>query len=101
MIQLKNKHIYLPKDIVEQLCGQEEKVNFVFYPERKNLLLAGRDKTFFEKLHKVQWTVLKLRNIIGDRTMAVEDLLIDHEIDADDRVLNFELKQSGILSIQF
>ena len=62
--------------------------------------MASKDKTFFEKLHKVQWTVLKLRNNKGDRTMAVEDILIDYEIDDIDRNLDFELKNSGILSIQ-
>lgn len=100
MIQLKNNHIWLNKAIVEEVFGEEEKANLVYYPDRKTLLLAARSKAFFEKMHKVHWTVLKTRNLQGDKTISIQDLILDNELDDTDRVLVYEIKNTGIISIE-
>ncbi len=99
-IQLKNGHICFDKTLVETLFGEEEKANLVYYPERKTLLLAARSKTFFEKMHKVHWTVLKLRNLKGDKTISIQDLILDNDLENTDRLLNYEIKNTGIISIE-
>lgn len=100
MLQLKNGHIWFEKSLVETLFGEEEKANMVYYPERKTLLLAARSKAFFEKMHKVHWTVLKIRNLNGDKTISVQDLILDNELDGTDRLLPYEIKNTGIISIE-
>lgn len=99
-INLKNGHLWFDKVIVGLLFGEEEKANLVYYPERKTLLLAARSKVFFEKIHKVQWTVLKLRNQNGDKTITIQDLIIDNDLDNTDRLLPCEIKNTGIISIE-
>lgn len=99
-IQLKNGHIWFDKATVETLFGEEEKANLVYYPERKTLLLAARSKTFFEKMHKVNWVVLKLRNLKGDKTISIQDLILDNDLDSTDRLLSYEIKNTGIISIE-
>ncbi|GGD70549.1 hypothetical protein GCM10011514_38260 [Emticicia aquatilis] len=100
MIQLKNGHIWFEKELVDLLFGEEEKVSLVYYPERKTLLLAARSKVFFEKMHKTTWAVLKLRNLKGDKTISVQDLILDNDLDNTDRTLAHEVKNTGIISIE-
>lgn len=100
MIQLKNGHILFDKTLVDRLFGEEEKANLVYYPERKTLLLAAKSKTFFEKIHKVHWTVLKLRNLNGDKAISIQDIILDNDLDNNDRILPCEIKNTGIMSIE-
>jgi len=100
MLQLKSGHLLFDSELVNQLFGNEEQVNTVYYPERKDLLIAPRSKTFFQKLHKTSWTALKLKNPKGDKTIFIRDLLLDHDIDDTDRQLEFEVKSTGIIEIK-
>lgn len=86
--------------LVSEIFGDDEQINMVYYPERNDLLLAARSKTFFQKLHKTHWTALKLKNPKGDKSVFIRDLLIDHEIDDSDRNLNYEIKSTGIIEIK-
>lgn len=100
MLQLKSGHLLFDSELVNQLFGNDEQVNTVYYPERKDLLIAPRSKTFFQKLHKTSWTALKLKNPKGDKTIFIRDLLLDHDIDDTDRQLEFEVKSTGIIEIK-
>lgn len=99
MLQLKSGHLLFENSLVAELFGNEEQVNMVYYSERKCLLLAARSKTFFEKLHKTSWTALKLKNPKGDKSIFIRDLMLDNEIDETDRILNYEIKKTGIIEI--
>jgi len=100
-LPLKNCHLLLPAELAARAFPGEVQVRLVFYPERRELLLAGRSDVFFEKLHKTQWLVLKDRNPQGDKTLAVRDLLIDNDLELDDRELAFELQPTGVLRVIF
>lgn len=98
-IFLKSSHLWFGSSLAKEVFGDEEHLNWVYYPDRGALLVAAKSKTFFEKLHKTNWAVLKLRSLKGDRTWAIHELLIEHELDPTDRPLPFELKPNGIVSI--
>jgi hypothetical protein len=99
-MRLQNGHIILPNDVVKTVLEGELQVSLVFYPERSTLLVAGKSKAFFEKLHKTEWMALKDKNAQGDKSLFVRALLIDHNLDETDRDLEYEIKSVGILSIQ-
>ena len=99
-VWLQNGHLVLGAGVAEAAFGPDPQVSLAYYPDRHTLLLAGKSKAFFEKLHETQWHVLKVRNAAGDRSLMLYGLLIDHELPTDDRPLDFELKTTGILSIR-
>jgi hypothetical protein len=98
-MKLQNGHIIIPADIVKEVLENEVQINWVFYPERSTILIAGKSKIFFEKLHKTDWQTLKDKNLKGDKSLFVRAILIDHDLNETDRELDFEIKNTGIISI--
>ena len=99
-LQLKNGHLILPVALVQSVLENEAQVNWVYYPERQTLLLAGKSKQFFEKLHKTNWQTLKDKNAIGDKAFYLRGLLLDFELDEHDRELAYDVTQVGIINVR-
>ncbi len=98
-MKLQNGHIIIPAEIVKTVLENENQVNWVYYSERQTLLIAGKSKVFFEKIHKTNWQSLKDKNMQGDKSLFVRAILLDNELDELDRDLVFDLKTTGIISI--
>lgn len=98
-VYLKNSYLLIEATIAEVAFGDEWQVSVVYYPERQTLLVAGKSKAFFEKLHNTRWLLLKDRNLLGDKSVNIRELLIDNDLDDADRDVAYELKTTGILSI--
>lgn len=98
-MKLQNGHIIIPATLVTTILEDEIQVSWVYYPERNTLLIAGKSKAFFEKMHKTDWQTLKAKNAAGDKALFVRAILLDNDLDESDRDLVFDLKNTGIISI--
>jgi hypothetical protein len=98
-MKLHNGHIIIPVALVKTVLENDTQVNWVYYPERHTLLIAGRSKIFFEKMHKTHWQTLKDKNTQGDKALLVRAILLDNDLDDTDRDLVFDLKNTGIIAI--
>lgn len=100
-IRLKSSHLYLDAALARELFGDANKIDVVYYPERRSLLLCAPDKEFFHKLHKTSLMMLKERNLQGDKTIMLTELLIDHDIDDTDRDLTYDIRaETKILNVE-
>ncbi|TDB60381.1 hypothetical protein [Arundinibacter roseus] len=99
-MELKNGHIIIPVSLVEQVLQGEEQINLVYYPERSQLLFAGKSKTFFEKLHATKWMRLKSKNAQGDKALFVREILLDYDLDDSDRPLTYSVKNTSIIAVE-
>jgi len=97
--RLKNSYLLIDAALARETFGDDPQVNVVYYPDRQTLLVAGKSKAFFETLHKTSRVLLKDRNLLGDKSINIRELLIDNDIDDADRDIAFELKSTGILSL--
>ncbi|KPM49733.1 hypothetical protein [Jiulongibacter sediminis] len=100
MIQLKSGHLIFDHKLIKDVFSEEDQVNHVYYPERKSFLIAPASKTFFKKMHETKWSNLKLKNLQGDKSLFIRDLIIDHEINDEDRGLTYDLKKTGFIEIE-
>lgn len=92
-ITLKTSHIYLDSEIVKTFF---EDVNFAFIvynEEQKSILISPVTSVWFKKMYKPAQFILKSRNLKGDKTLAIREILIDNDLDDSDR----ELKADYIL----
>ncbi len=98
-MKLQNGHIIIPNQIYATVLQNEIQVNWVYYAERGQLLIAGKSKTFFEKMHATQWATLKDKNLNGDKALYVRGILIDNDLDDTNRNLAYEIKNTGIITV--
>ena len=88
--------------MVAQVFGEQLNAYLVYYPDRQTLMVAPASDELFKQLHKVSQHMLKGRNMKGDKTIALHEILIDHQLDDIDRDLDFEWKAGmGILKYHF
>ncbi len=101
LIQLQSAHLLIRYDLAQKIFGKDYNVYTVYYPERNSLMVAPVSDELFKKLHKASQALLKEKNSRGDRTIALHDILLDHQIDPQDRSLAFDYQEGlGVLNIQ-
>lgn len=89
-VQLKASHLLIDREIVDQIFGSDQNVYVVYYASRRTLMIAPVSDDLFKQLHKASQHMLKDKNAKGDKTIALHELLIDNEINDEDRTLPYE-----------
>lgn len=99
-VQLKSAHLLIDREVVELIFGKDQNVYMAYYESRRTLMIAPISDDLFKQLHKATQHMLKDKNAKGDKTIALHDLLIDHEINSTDRALTYECQpELKILSV--
>ena len=86
-VRLKNRHLIISVDAAANAFGDEAQVYFVYYPQGGMLLLAPMSDSTFKQAHDCGLIMLKTKNLAGDKSLSLEEILIDHELDPSDRDL--------------
>lgn len=94
-VQLRTRHLLISGDIANDVFGDATQVYTVYYPQQHSLLLAPMDDEIFTSVHKARLQMLKSRNLSGDKSISLQEIIIDHEIDDTDRDLVY-LHQPGM-----
>ena len=94
-IKLRTQHLWISGDIAGTVFGDIDKVYTVYYPQLHALLLAPMDDEIFPTIHKGDLQMLKTRNLEGDKTISLQEIIIDHDLDESDRDLVF-MHQPGV-----
>lgn len=99
-IKLQSGHLIIGAAVVADIFGEALNANLVYYPERHTLLLAPYGDELFTQLHKAKKCMLKGKNAKGDKSIALQGILIDHQIDAEERSLEYTLdKEMSVLTV--
>ena len=99
-VGIKSSHLYIPASVAALVFGKESRAYLIYRPEQKALLLAPASSQWFHKLHQPSQHMLKARNAQGDKTIALHETLIDHDLDDTDRPLDYVIQEkTGILKI--
>ena len=88
-VRLKNMHLLLEAEVAENAFGGERQVYTVFYPNLGMLLMAPMSDQMFKQAHECSLIMIKDRNLKGDKSMSLHEIIIDHELDSADRPLTF------------
>jgi hypothetical protein len=88
-VKLKSQHLWISAELVTAVFGEATHAHVVYYPAQHSLLMAPKGDEIFPSLHKTALQMLKVRNLQGDKTLSLQEIIIDHEIDDTDRDLPF------------
>lgn len=97
-LNLKSQHIIVYQPMVEKLLCGETHVLLKYDTAEKVLLMAPASKSEFKLAHKAAQHMLKEKNLKGDKSIAIHEILIDHELDENDRALSFS-EEEGIIKL--
>ncbi|MEM9671092.1 MAG: hypothetical protein ACFB15_06285 [Cyclobacteriaceae bacterium] len=86
--------MYISNEVVSQVFGDEPHVYLAYQPERTTLLAAPASSQWFSKMHEPSQHMLKTRNLQGDKTIALHEILIDNDLDNQDRELEYSIQES-------
>jgi hypothetical protein len=100
-VRLQGEHLWLAAEVADGAFGNERQVYAVYYPNLKTLLLAPMSDTTFKQAHEVSMLFVKIRNQQGDRTISLQEIILDHDLDRSDRDLAYTLVPGlGILQVK-
>ena len=88
---LKSSHVYLNAALVERIFNTIHYAYVTYVKEQKKMLITPVSSQWFVKVHEPAQFLLKSRNLRGDRTLAIREILIDNDLDTTDRTLQFEI----------
>ncbi len=99
-IFLQSEHIYLQSDLVDSIFENIQYAYVTYLKEQQQLLITPVSSQWFAKMHKPTQFLLKSRNLKGDKTIAIREILIDNDLDISDRKLTFEIiKKTNLIKI--
>ena len=81
-VYLSAEHICVKKAVAEKVFGTEAVVLSVFYPKDSTFMLAPASEELFRTIHKASQQMLKSKNAAGDKSVSIQELLLDQEINA-------------------
>lgn len=93
-VRLKASHVIIQADIAAALFGQDQNVHVVYYADRRALMVAPKTDELFKQLHKAKPFMLKSKNAEGDKSIAINEILLDNEVNDTDRDLDFESQEA-------
>jgi hypothetical protein len=88
--------------LVNTVFGKIHYAYAIYSTSQKQLLITPVSSHWFVKMYEspAQF-LLKDRNLKGDKTLAIREILIDHDLDTSDRNLEFELvEKTSLLKIK-
>jgi len=88
---LKSSHVYLDSELIKNIFGSIQYAYVTYVAEQKKMLITPVSSQWFVKMHKPTQFLLKYRNLKGDRTLAIREILIDNNLDTTDRILEYEI----------
>ncbi len=99
-VALSSSHIYLDSALVEEFFRQETYALVAYDKKQQRLLISPASNQWFAKMHKPMQFLLKTRNVKGDKTLGIREILLDNDIDPADRPLTVEIvKRTGLLKV--
>jgi hypothetical protein len=91
LVLLKASHLLIGHELVRKVFGNIQNVYVEYLSDVQTFLIVSVANQSFKKNHKPSQMMLKSRNLKGDKSLAIHEWLIDHQLNSSDRELTFEL----------
>ncbi|WP_034260960.1 hypothetical protein [Altibacter lentus] len=91
LVTLKSSHVYLDASLVDKVFDNIHYAYVTYVVAQGKMLITPVSSQWFVKMHEPTQFLLKSRNLKGDRTLAIREILIDNDLDMSDRVLHYEV----------
>ena len=100
MVSLKSSHLILEAALVKKIFNTIHYAYVAYVADQKKILVTPVSSQWFIKMHKPTQFLLKEKNLKGDRSIAIREILIDHDIIFPDGPLSYEvIEKTNLIKI--
>ncbi|MEP7374250.1 MAG: hypothetical protein ABI675_12720 [Chitinophagaceae bacterium] len=93
-VYLEAAHVCIKKNIAEKIFGSETVVLSVFYNKDNTFMVSPASEELFRTIHKASQQMLKSKNAAGDKSISIQEFLLDNDIEEHDRNLEFVIEEA-------
>lgn len=93
-VYLEASHICIKKNIVDKIFGDDAVVLSVYYDKDNSFMVAPASEELFRTIHKASQQMLKMKNANGDKSISIQELILDNDIDETNRDLQFTKEEA-------
>ncbi len=99
-IALQSSHIFLNASLANRVFEKIQYAYVTYLREQQRLLITPVSSQWFVKMYEPTQFLLKSRNLEGDKTLAIREILIDNDLDFQDRQLEYEwIEKTNLLKV--
>jgi hypothetical protein len=88
-VRLKSQYLLIDHEVAQAVFGDAQQAYLVYYPQQQALFLAPKDDPIFSTIHKATLAMLKDRTPLGDKSLSLQEIIIDNDLDDTDRDLEY------------
>ena len=92
-VYLEAAHICIKKNVAAKIFGTGTVVLTVFYAKDNAFMMAPAGEESFKIIHNANQQMLKINNASGDRSVSIQELFLDNDIEETNRNLEFEVQE--------
>lgn len=101
MVSFKGSHLLLNAEIASTVFGAASHALVHYVKDQNHLLVTPNPNVWFTKMYKAAPYLIKERNIKGDKTIALTDMIIDHNLNPNNDNLSFDwIAKTKLLKIK-
>lgn len=101
-VYLKNTHLIIADEIANEIFENVNHVYISYKPDIKRLFIVPNSDEVFRKLHDPSQQMIKERTHQNEKSIALQEILIDNELANTDRNMEYEIRgNKKMLVIQF
>lgn len=101
MVALKASHIQLDNSIVNTVFQNIHYAYVTYVKAQNRILVTPVSSQWFVKMYEPTQFLLKDKNLKGDKSIAIREILIDNDIEQADRDLAYEIiEKTNLIKIQ-
>lgn len=92
MIEFKKDHIWINHQLIQKFMNEIEYAYISFIEKQNQLLITPITSKWFIKMYKNHsQLLLKSRNLEGDKTINIREVIIDNNLELETGPLSYEL----------
>ncbi|MEQ8905997.1 hypothetical protein [Ekhidna sp.] len=90
-ISLRSSHLIIPAVLANQVLSNSTSAYVAYKKELNSILVSPKENDWFPKLHGSLEFIVKSKDLKGTKSIAIREILIDNEIDDNDKTLNYDI----------
>jgi hypothetical protein len=93
-VRLQNSYLILDREVAALIFEETANVYVSYRADVQKLFVVPSHDEVFRKMHNPALLMLKDKTSQGDKSIALHEILLDNDLNAQDRSLDYEIRET-------